>query len=70
MTTVEEPTTSVLAYSVPVAARLIGIGPLGAWDLVRDGTIPSFVEDGRRLISRQALEDYVTKRKDVAGELA
>jgi len=70
MTTVEEPRMTVLAYSVPVAARLIGVGPLRAWDLVREGTIPSFVEDGHRLISRQALEDYVTNRKDVAGDLA
>ena len=58
MTTVEAP-LDTLAYSVPMAARLIGIGPRRTWDLVREGTIGSFTEDGRRLVSRRALEDYV-----------
>jgi excisionase family DNA binding protein len=58
MTTAETP-LDTLAYSVPMAARLIGIGPRRTWDLIREGTISSFLEGGRRLVSRRALEEYV-----------
>jgi hypothetical protein len=63
MTTAEASQDSALAYPVPVAASLIGIGPLRAWDLVREGKIHSFVEDGRRLISRQAIEEYAAEQR-------
>jgi hypothetical protein len=58
MTTAEAP-SDALAYSVPMAARLIGIGPQRAWDLIREGAIRSFIQDGRRLVSRHALDEYV-----------
>jgi hypothetical protein len=58
MTTAEAP-SDALAYSVPMAARLIGIGPQRAWDLICEGAIRSFMQDGRRLISRRAIDDYV-----------
>lgn len=64
MTTAEASQDSALAYPVPVAASLIGLGPLGTWNLVREGKLRSFVEDGRRLISRQALEDYLADQRD------
>jgi excisionase family DNA binding protein len=50
------PAEPPLLVAVPDAARLLGIGPTFAWELVRAGTIPS-VKLGRRvLIPRTALE--------------
>ena len=60
--TTAEASSDALAYSVPMAARLIGIGPGRTWDLIREGTIRSFTEGGRRLISRRALDEYVEQR--------
>jgi excisionase family DNA binding protein len=59
---VEELPTDTLAYSVPMAARLLGIGPGRTWDLIREGTIGSFTDGGRRLVSRRALEDYLAEQ--------
>jgi len=53
-----------VSYSVPVAARLIGISPRGMWDLVRTEKIRSFWVGGRRLVSRKAIEEYVTEREN------
>ena len=64
MTTAESAHDGALAYPVPVAARLIGMGPLGTWDLVREGEIRSFMEGGRRLISREALDEYLAKQRE------
>jgi hypothetical protein len=60
---VDESPTITLAYPVPMAARHIGMGPQRTWDLVREGTIDSFMEDGRRLVSRRALDEYVAARE-------
>jgi hypothetical protein len=65
MTTAEAP-SDTLAYSVPMAARLMGIGPRRTWDLIREGALRSFVEGGRHLVSRRALEEYVKIREDEA----
>jgi excisionase family DNA binding protein len=56
-----------LAYSVPDAAGLIGLSPRRTWDLVRLRRIKSFMEGGRRLISRRALEAYVAEREEEAA---
>src|SRR5579871_1279518 len=49
-----------LLISVPQAARLLGIGPTLAWELVHTRVIPS-VKLGRRvLVSRTALEQLAT----------
>jgi excisionase family DNA binding protein len=63
MTTAEAP-SDALAYSVPMAARLIGVGPQRAWDLIREGAIRSFMSDGRRLISRHALDEYIASQEN------
>lgn len=53
----------VPSYSVPHAAVLIGVGPLRLWEMVRDNEIPSLTIDGRRLISRRALDDYLAEHE-------
>jgi len=51
-----DPVSAPLLVAVPDAARLLGIGPTFAWELVRAGAIPS-VKLGRRvLVPRAALE--------------
>jgi excisionase family DNA binding protein len=51
-----DPAGAPLLVAVPDAARLLGIGPTFAWELVRAGAIPS-VKLGRRvLVPRAALE--------------
>ncbi len=57
-----------LAYSVPAAAEVIGISSRRVWDLVRDKKIKSFIAEGRRLISRKALELYVAEREAAMGD--
>lgn len=57
-----------LSYSVPAAAKIIGISPRRLWDLVRDKKIRSFIAEGRRLISRRALEVYVDEREAAGDE--
>lgn len=57
-----------LAYSVPAAAKLIGISARRVWDMVRTKKIRSFKDEGRRLISRRALEEYVAGREAAAQE--
>jgi hypothetical protein len=52
-----------LAYPVPAAAEVIGISSRRLWDLIRDKKIKSFMAEGRRLISRKALEVYVAERE-------
>jgi Helix-turn-helix domain len=47
-----------LAYSVPAAADLLGTSERRMWELIGQGTIPSFTEGGRRLVSHRALEAY------------
>lgn len=53
--------TVPLAYSVGAAAKLIGLSERRTWDRVGTGEIESYMDGGRRLISRRALEDYVAK---------
>jgi predicted DNA-binding transcriptional regulator AlpA len=51
-----------LAYPVPAAADLLGTSERRMWELIGQGTIPSFVEAGRRLVSHRALEVYMASR--------
>lgn len=57
-----------LAYPVTAAAAVIGISSRRVWDLIRDKKIRSFMAEGRRLISRKALETYVAEREAASGE--
>lgn len=58
----------ILAYSVPAASKVIGISSRRVWDLVRDKKIKSFIAEGRRLISRKALQDYINEREAASNE--
>lgn len=55
-----------VSYSVPNAAIFIGVGPLRLWEMIRKNEIPSFTADGRRFISRRALDDYLAEREVAA----
>jgi len=57
--------TEKLSYSVPEAAEMVGISERRMWDRVREGLIQSYRDGHRRLISRRALEEYVSS-KDAA----
>jgi excisionase family DNA binding protein len=57
-----------LCYPVEAAAEVIGISSRRLWDLIRDKKIKSFKAEGRRLISRTALETYVTEREAAGDE--
>lgn len=57
-----------LAYPVPAAAAVIGISARRVWDLIRDKKIKSFMAEGRRLISRTALQAYVEEREAAGDE--
>jgi len=56
-------TTERLAYSIPNAAKAVGISARRMWDLVSGKKVTSFREGQRRLISRQALEEYIEARE-------
>mgnify|MGYP001340588564 CR=1 FL=1 len=64
------PPAEALAYSVPVAGRLIGLSPRQAWRLVKAGKLRSYMDGGRRLVSRRALEEYVAAKEAAAKEAA
>ncbi len=48
-----------LAYSVDEAAERLGIGRTLAYDLIREGRLPSLKLGNRRLIARADLEAFV-----------
>ncbi len=60
-------TEGVLSYSVPNAAILLGIGPLRLWEMIRGNEIRSFTTDGRRFISRRALDEYLAEHEVAAA---
>lgn len=51
---------AALTYSVPEAAAALGIGRPAVWDLIRRGDIPALRIGRRVVISRHALEQWVT----------
>lgn len=50
-----------LTYSVPEAARAIGISRSNAYDLVQRGLIPSVRLRGRVLVPRHAIEEWLAR---------
>jgi len=48
-----------LAYSVDEAAEQLGIGRTLAYELIRDGRLPSLKLGNRRLVARADLEAFV-----------
>lgn len=60
------PSPAALAYSINDAAAVIGIGPTLLEELIARGEIKSFKVGRRRLVSRAALEAFVTKQEKAA----
>lgn len=56
-----EVTGEPLAYDVPAAGRLIGLGRTKTWELVRSGELASIRVGRRRLVTRQALQELVLR---------
>ena len=50
---------SKLAYSVTEAAEQLGIGRTLAYDLIREGRLPSFKLGNRRLVTKVDLEAFL-----------
>lgn len=48
-----------LAYRVPQAAQLIGLGERKTWQLVLNGSIESVKVGSARLITRDALQRFI-----------
>lgn len=63
----DDTTDIPVSYRVPRAAELIGVSERRMWDMVRDRRIESFMAEGRRLISRRALEEYVAAKEKEAA---
>jgi len=53
-----------MLYSVERVAEKLGIGKRTAWDLVWAGVIPSKRLGNRRLVTAQALQEYVANLPD------
>jgi len=50
-----------LLYTVPAAARMLGLGRSKTYELIRSGRIRSVRIDGCRRIPRAALEEFVSE---------
>jgi excisionase family DNA binding protein len=51
--------TTAMAYGVDDAATLLGVSRWTLYDLLRRGEIRSFKVAGRRLVSAQAIVDFI-----------
>ena len=52
--------TAKRTYSIPEAARIIGIGKNRAYEMAHDGTMPGLLKVGNRyMVSRKALDAFV-----------
>jgi excisionase family DNA binding protein len=60
-------TIDPLAVSIPEAARLLGIGRTLAYDLARQGDLPTFELGGRKLVPVDGLRRLI---EDLSGERA
>lgn len=57
-------TVEPLTYTVPEVARALRIRQAKAYELVKDGTIPSIKHWGRTLVPRAALERVLLELAD------
>ena len=55
-----------LTVSVAEAAELLGVSRDMINDLIRKGELRSFKLGSRRLISRQAMEEFISSRENAA----
>lgn len=53
-----------LAYSVPDAARAIGISPSTMWLMVKDGKVTTFKLGHRTLITADELRALISRAQD------
>jgi excisionase family DNA binding protein len=53
--------TDKIAYTVPEAAKAVGVGRTTMWKNVREGTLPSFKWNGRVLIRRDDLQRAIDR---------
>lgn len=65
-TTTDASTREQLAYTVPEAAKCIGMGERKMRQLVADGTIRSFKVGTSRRISRAALLAFIEQQENAA----
>ena len=56
-----------LAHSVPDAARMLGISPRAVYNRIATGEIRTFRVGPRRLISTDALREYIRNRETAAS---
>ena len=61
------PAPAKLLYSVPEAAELLSIGRTLAFQLIADGTLPSFKLGNRRLVSLHDLNEFVTRQREASA---
>ena len=63
-------TEARLAYPIPEAAAELGIGRTTLYGEIAAGRLPTITIGRRRLVTRQALEDYLAARVARAGDAA
>jgi excisionase family DNA binding protein len=56
-----EPPVEALAYDVPVAGRMIGVGTTKVWELVRSGDLQTIRIGRRRLVTKEALQAFLDR---------
>jgi len=68
----EEPQSPItpLAYRPGEAAKLINISRSLLYRLMAEGEIPTFMVAGCRLISRRAIEEYISTREQTGQQAA
>jgi len=54
--------TDQMAYKIDGAARVLDLSERTVWTLVKTGEIESFTVGRSRLITRQALEDFLRRK--------
>ena len=57
----QEQVIDALAYDVPVAGRMIGVGTTKVWELVRGGDLPTIRIGRRRLVTKDALLAFLDR---------
>ena len=57
-----------IAFSIPDAARLAGLGKSLLYEQIKQGKLRTFKVGNRRLVSRDALEQYIREREQETAE--
>lgn len=67
MVTISEPLTRQ-TLTVEEAAKVLGIGRTLAYQMVREGTLPTLRFGGRRVVPRQALDRMLAGNADLTDD--